>query len=81
MTSGAGDERTARRARLGESGANPFDGPRPRIIGDLNVRGDRSWTQLTGVVKNARAAGGEGIRKSLARVAGGQQTLAAGECP
>jgi hypothetical protein len=50
-------------------------------IRDLNVRGDRSWTKLTGVVKNARVAGGEGIRKSRARVAGGQQTLAAGECP
>ena len=34
MTRRAGDERTARRARLGEGGANALDGAGPRILAD-----------------------------------------------
>jgi hypothetical protein len=79
MTRRAGDERTASYARLGEGGANPFDGPGLRIGADHNMRGDRGWTKLTGIVENAGKAGRSGIWKPRARMAGAQQTLTTDE--
>ena len=46
-------ERPASRPASARAEANALDRPGPRIIADRNVRGDRSWTKLTGVVKNA----------------------------
>ena len=81
MTRRAGDEWTASCARLGEGGTNPFDGPGLRISADHNMRGDRSWTELTGIVKNAGKTGRWGVWEPRARMAGGQQTLTTEERP
>ena len=77
----AGDERPSRRARLGQGGANAFDRPGPGIVADRDVRGDRSGTQLAGVVEHTGAGGRLRIGKARAGVIVGYTAPAAGECP